>query len=265
MRRIADKDTEAVADAVIEPAILDVELDVPRLLLRAPLVQEPAAHKGGHYRPLAGVAGCLSRACEYGRRRRGGRHLGGAAVGGLAVGAVELGVQRLQHALRLLAAGHAEVEPLLLRKNQRIGVFLAGVAALAAVLLRHRRHQPPPERSALRQLHPLGERDGRIVPGRLAVIAVGKRIGRLGQGRSHGPHRRGGGRKRGSARSGHTVQAEQAGKEAVQPSPLFGRERRVLGNERSQHHVSSAANRVFNASMEWRVVNAWKLSAGLSR
>ena len=62
-------------------------------------------------------------------------------------GGSHLGMQRLQHARRRLAAGYAQVQALFLLEEQSIGVLLAGVAALAAILLGHRRHHSPPQRA----------------------------------------------------------------------------------------------------------------------
>jgi len=41
---------------------------------------------------------------------------------------------------------------------------VAIVAALAAILLRHRGHHPPPQRAAFGELHAVGDRHGLIVP-----------------------------------------------------------------------------------------------------
>ena len=134
-------------------------------------------------------------------------------------------MQRLQRPRGFLAAGHAEVEAGLHAEEQRVGVVLAGVAALAAVLLRHRRHHPAAQRPARGKRHPFRDRHGLVVPGRRAVVTVGERVG-AAVGVQAGP---GGGRRR-------AVVAQQPGEEAVQPGALLRRERRILGQHRRPHH-----------------------------
>ena len=63
--------------------------------------------------------------------------------------------QALEHAARLLAAGHAQVELRLAAGGDGRRVGLAQVAALAAVLLRHGGEQAARQRLALGQLHAL--------------------------------------------------------------------------------------------------------------
>ena len=53
-----------------------------------------------------------------------------------------------------------------LPETDRTGIVLAVVAALAAILLRHRRHHAPAQRPAFGKLHALGHRQGLVVPGR---------------------------------------------------------------------------------------------------
>ena len=77
-----------------------------------------------------------------------------------------------QHARGFLAAGRAEIEPLLLREAMALRIILAIIAALAAILLRHRGHHAPPQRTAFRELHALGKRKRLIVPGRFAIVAI---------------------------------------------------------------------------------------------
>jgi hypothetical protein len=50
-----------------------------------------------------------------------------------------------------------------------IGIVLAIITALTAVLLPHRGHHAPPQWPAIGELHPLAERQGLIVP-RGAVV-----------------------------------------------------------------------------------------------
>src|SRR5262249_4862835 len=87
----------------------------------------------------------------------------------------------LERAQRVLAAGHAQVQPPLGLEKQRVGVVLAGVAALAAILLAHRGHHAPAQRPTVGELHALADRQRLVVPGRLAVVAVVERA--LGGGR----------------------------------------------------------------------------------
>src|SRR4029077_8510444 len=61
-----------------------------------------------------------------------------------------------EHARGFFAAGYAEIEPLFGFGEQRVRIVLAMVAALAAILLSHRRHQPPRQRLAVGKLHALG-------------------------------------------------------------------------------------------------------------
>src|SRR5262252_827430 len=80
--------------------------------------------------------------------------------------------QLLEHAGGFLAAGHAQVQPLLLAQKDRVRIILAVIAALAAILLAHRRHHPPPQRTAVGELHALGERQGLVVPRRRPVVTI---------------------------------------------------------------------------------------------
>jgi hypothetical protein len=49
---------------------------------------------------------------------------------------------------------------------------MAVVTALAAILLRHRRHHPAPQRPPFGERHALRQRHGLVMPRRFAVIAV---------------------------------------------------------------------------------------------
>ena len=172
----------------------------------------------------------------------------------------ELLVERLEHAGGFLAARHAQVQPLFFLRDDEVGIVLAIVAALAAILLRHRGHHAPPQRPAFGERHALGERQA---SGR----ATAHRRCRCRRTRwSRARHQRGAllGRERGDARA---VERDQAGEEAVQPRALLGRERRGLGNERGDrrrdglaHSAASASNIAFSASASWRLLKARKVS-----
>jgi hypothetical protein len=94
----------------------------------------------------------------------------------------EFGIERLERPRGVLAARHAKIQPLLALDEDRIGIVLAIVPALAAILLAHRRHHAPPQRPAFRKPHALDERHGGIVPGRRSVIAVIERAARFWRG-----------------------------------------------------------------------------------
>ena len=85
---------------------------------------------------------------------------------------LQLLVQRLQHPRGFLAAGDAEIEARFGLAGDRVGIVVAIIAALAAILLRHRRHHAPPQRPAFGKLHAIGDRHGLVVPRRFAVVAI---------------------------------------------------------------------------------------------
>jgi hypothetical protein len=103
------------------------------------------------------------------RRRRGSRR------GGRRRRLVDLLIERLQHPRGFLAAGNAEVEPRFAFAGDRFRIIVAVVAALAAILLRHRRHHAPAQRPAFGKLHAIRKRHGLVVPRRFAIIAVASR------------------------------------------------------------------------------------------
>ena len=88
---------------------------------------------------------------------------------------VQFLVQRFQHPGGFLAAGDAEIEPRLGLAGDRLGIVVAIIAALAAILLRHRRHHAPAQRTAFGELHAVGNRHGLVVPRRFAVVAIAGR------------------------------------------------------------------------------------------
>jgi hypothetical protein len=84
----------------------------------------------------------------------------------------QLLVQRLQHPGGFLAAGDAQIETRLRFAGDGVGVVVAIIAALAAILLRHRRHHAPAQRAAFGEFHAVGNRHGLVVPRRFAVVAI---------------------------------------------------------------------------------------------
>ncbi len=231
-----------------------------RFLLGAVPVQSPARQENG-------LAGRLTRGADRDSRFRpglGGRQRDG---GGRGHGRVELGSQALDQPRGLLAAGGAQVQPFLIAEEDRVGVVGAGVAALAAVLLRHGGHQTRRERPASRHAHALGGRDRRVVPG---CLVVG------GQHRAVRDHR--------GARQaepglpglqqclGRRDRPERRCEEARKPHALLLRERRRLGHEvqagngnRSRHATTSAAARARRWLGSWRRAKAAKPSAASVR
>ena len=162
------KDAEAVADDVIEPARRKIELDVPGLLARAGLVEQRARHENRLGRSVARAAGATP-ACGL---RRGGSAAALRAPAPERQARADLAVQDLERAQRLLAARHAQIELRFLLGKDRVGVVLAIVTALAAILLAHGRHHAPAQRPAFGELQSLGKRHCLVVP-RRAVVFLG--------------------------------------------------------------------------------------------
>ena len=73
-----------------------------------------------------------------------------------------------------LAAGDAEGGRGFTPLGQRIGVGAAEIAALAAIELAHRGHQPILERLALGERHALVQFEGRVVPGEVFGFGLGR-------------------------------------------------------------------------------------------
>jgi hypothetical protein len=97
--------------------------------------------------------------------------------------------------------------------GDRVGIVVAIIAALAAILLRHRRHHAPAQRAAFGELHAIGNRHGLVVPGRLAVVAIAAWSLEDGSALLCRQRRR-------------TIRRQQPGKKAVQPGALrFGKRR----------------------------------------
>ena len=147
-------------------------------------------------------------------------------------GAVQLLIELLEHAGGFLASRHAKVQPLLRFGEQRVRIILAVIAALTAILLCHRRHEPARQRLAIGEFHAIGHRHRRVVP-RGAIVgfrgivlrdrctnrAVEKSCQKLGGVGSR-------------YRRNVFRQSEQASEQAIEPSALLHRERRGFRNER---------------------------------
>ena len=165
--------------------------------------------------------------------------------------------ERLEHARGVLAARGAEIEPRLLARREGVRITLAIIAALAAILLRHGRHHPSPQRSAFSELHARVEGQRLVVPGRLAVIGIGRLQERAALG---------------SNAIGVTPLStdRQAGEKSVEPAALLGGEgRRFRDEARRRGHVghcrisASARRRIVAASQ--RRAKATKCSSSFSR
>ena len=100
-----------------------------------------------------------------------------------------------------------------------LGIGLAQVAALAAVLLRHGGEQAARQRLAVGELHALGDRHGGIVPGRAVVL-----------GRPAPWRQRPACAPSSGVGAGLGVERQQAGEEAVEPGALLVGERRAVGD-----------------------------------
>ena len=202
---VARENAEGVADDIIEAATGQVEIDMPGFLFRTLLVQQAARDEFCRDRIVARAAGLRHdhRHRRYGSRRRrwGGRRL------------VQLLIQRLQHPRGFLAAGDAEIEPRFALACDRVRIVVAIIAALAAILLRHRRHHASPQRPAFGKFHAVSNRHGLVMPWRFAVIAVTGRALHDGGALLGGQRRRSVG--------------QQSGEESVQPGTLCLGERRA--------------------------------------
>src|SRR5262249_53851228 len=264
-RIIGRKQSERIAYGVFEVALPDIEFEVPGLFCRTGFV-EPRAGMKYRFGRIVARAAALSgyrgnRAIPHGRGRHGRWRFDRRSL------VVELLIKRLERAGGLLAAGNAEIEPLLLLQKDCIGVIFAVVAALPAVLLPHGCHHAPAQRTVLGERQALGERHRRIVPGSLAVVAVFERPFR--DRRKLRDQRRVGFRRQRRRASG---KLEKACKKAVEPGTLFRSKGRALRNQirngrprELAHSTASLSNMAFKESTSCRRVNAKKVSASLSR
>jgi hypothetical protein len=189
------------------------------------------------------------------RERPGSLVTVGAVAAGGAAAPGDDAVQRLQHPGGFLAAGDAQIEARFGPVRNSVRIVVAIVAALAAILLRHRRHHAPAQRAALRKLHAIGDRHGLVVPGRLAVIAIAGRALQNSGALLRRQWRR-------------TACRQQAGKEAVEPGALGFREWRAGGNDLDPgrrghlvHGLASASASLRNVAPSWRRANARKVSS----
>ncbi len=185
IRIVGGNYAEGIPHGVIEIATGEIDIDMPSFLLRARLVQAPARQECRSDRIVARSAGQRGRrGCRLwgrGGRRRGLRRRR----------ALKLGIKLLEHAGGFLAARHAKIQPLLRLREQSRRIVMAVVAALAAILLRHRRHQAARQRPAIGELHAIRQRHRRIVPRCAVVDLVGfRRRGHRQQGRAAASPRR---------------------------------------------------------------------------
>ncbi len=111
---------------------------------------------------------------KHGRRLHGGRRRRIASA---------LRLQRrrqlLELALRLLSARHAAPQISFGARPHRLGVGLTKVAALAAIELRHRRHQLALGLALFRKFQTFGHRQRGIVP-RKVLVGLGRHLARRG-------------------------------------------------------------------------------------
>ena len=247
-RVVGGQHTETVAGAVGDAARRDVEDDVARVFLRPGSVQSAGGTKHGLDGKLAAVAG---RACGLGRNRR--RSLGWNGR--------RLFQKALEHAARVLAAGHAQVQLGFLACGDGGRVGLAQIAALAAVLLGHGRKQLARHWPGFSQFHALVDHHGRVVPRRAIIFVAGERLGR-------------GARQIALERRDLSLERQHAGEEAVEPGTLLRREGCALGNQRcpcglrvlDRHATGSSASIMdLSAAASCRRLNSRNVSAGCAR
>ncbi len=141
-------------------------------------------------------------------------------------GPVEILIERFEHAGGFLAARHAQVQAPFGARKQCVGIVLAVVTALAAVLLRHCRHHAPPQRLPFGEPHALGQLQRLIVPRRAVIL-----FGRLRRGARHECGRFFRGQRRDAAVHDCAVGRNQSGEKAAQPLALLGCERRAARDQ----------------------------------
>ena len=116
-----------------------------------------------------GLDRIVARGPRFRGRRRHARAFGDDRRGRRARG--DFGGDPFERARGFLAAPRAQRQPLFLLEEQSIGVVGAHlVAALSAVLLRHRRHHAQRRRLVLSHRHALADRQRRVVPRRGIVV-----------------------------------------------------------------------------------------------
>lgn len=249
---VACEHAKTIADDIVELALGEIELDVIGLFLRLPLVEQAPRQERRRDRIVARAAGLGDRH-RHGRRRHRIHLVGRLGRRRL----VQLLVQRLQHPRGFLAAGDAEIEPCFATARDRLRIVVAIVAALPAILLRHRGHHLAAHGTAFGELHPVRNRHGLVVPWRFTVVAV------------TGLHD--GGTLLRRQRRGH-IRRQQPGKEAVEPGALRVGERRAGGNDvefrrgRDLVHADTCASASLRSvSPSWRRAKDRKVSSGDER
>src|ERR1700704_2318009 len=147
-------------------------------------------------------------------------------------------MERLEHAVRFLAAGYAEIQPLFLFREDGVRIVLAGVSALSAVLLSHCRHHPPPQRTTFGKLHPVIEWHGRVVPRRIVIVFGGRARWRCKIEPVWQQSRRLFRRKRRDT----VFERKQPREQTIQPDALLGREWRALRDQRREGRAGRQAH-----------------------
>ena len=250
---VAGENAEGVANDVIQTAAGKIELDMPGCFFRSRPVQQAPRDKPCGRRIVARAArldddrgDCRSGGSRRWRQRRDRR-------------LVDFFIERLQHPGGFLAAGNTEVEPRLAFARDRFRIIVTVIAALAAILLRHRRHHAPAQRAAFGEFHAVGDRHGLVMPRRFAVIAI-----------AGGPlHYRRTLLRRQWRRA---IGGQQTGEEAVEPGALRFGERRAAGDDLDPgwrrdlvHEDTSASASLRSVWPSWRRANVRNVSSGESR
>ena len=226
---VLGEDAEGIADRVVEPGFAEVELDVPDVLVRLRGVEPAAGEKDRLGRVFARASGRARRRCG---RDRSGARLGRRFRGRRGLGLVQFLGKLLDQPRGFLAAGRAQVQALLFLQDDRVGVIGAVVAALAAILLRHRGHEARGERLARGERHALVERPwpDRAREPRRCWRAPGRRRSDAGD-----ESRRLAAAQR---RDADRVRRDGRRQEPREPGALFGGERRVLGDHEAGRGVA---------------------------
>src|SRR5262245_31218385 len=178
---------------------------------------------------------------------------------------VDLLVELLEHAGSILAARHTKVQALFFFGEHRFRIIMAVVATLPAVLLRHRRHHPPPQRPTFSKFHAVGECHCGVMPRRTVIDLYRWRDARVDKPRQKFRDIRTRERRHAS------LQIKQAGEQPVEPGALFRRERRGLGDEGWDRwplcdaHAASRSAIALSTSISCRRANAIKLSSHAAR
>src|SRR5690349_4069254 len=210
---------------------------MPRVLLRAVAGETRRLDESGG-KEFAGT----SRRGRRAARDSSGGHREGSGI-------ADPGEQLFQRARGCLPSGHAAGQLRLLTARYGLGIAAAQIAALAAIELSHRGHEPMLDRPRGGEREAVVERQCRVVPRKvlgLCLSWLGLRL-RL---------RREGGW------PGRSRIRKQRGEIAVEPGALQRRERRVIGQDgRDKAHAAAPLSSAASCSGLWRLAKAWKVSA----